>query len=85
MLILGNSVLILPDKIREKTKSEIIIPSPSKSMLTDEGKVIQAGPTCTEVRTGDRVIFQRKGASLWEIDGIEHCCVNESKIQFIYE
>ena len=85
MEITGNNVLILPDKLPESTKSNIVIPATSKSMAKDEGIVVQTGPECEEVRKGNRVIFQKQGMSIMEIEGVVHYIGNESQIKYIYE
>jgi co-chaperonin GroES (HSP10) len=83
--VLGNSVLILPDRMPDQTKSNLAIPETAKSMQMNEGKVIQVGSACTEAKAGDRVIFARQNMSIMEIDGILHYIGSENQIKFIYE
>jgi co-chaperonin GroES (HSP10) len=83
MTTLGNSVLILPDKLPEKTRNGVlVIPQNSKEMLPGEGVVIQVGPACEQVKAGNHVKFNRKPASVIIIDEIEHYLVEEHNILY---
>ena len=83
MKLLGNSVLILPDKMPEKTKDGILIPATAKDN-TETGKVIDVGPACEGITKGQTVIFPKKSCSVIEIDGVTHFFTNDYKI-FYYE
>jgi co-chaperonin GroES (HSP10) len=86
MQVLGNAVLLLPDKQPERTPTgKIIIPETTKALQPEEGIVVQVGPACEEVRAGDHVKFPLKTASIAEIEGVVHFFVDESKIIYIYE
>jgi len=85
MKCLGTAVLIKPDKLPERTESGIlIIPENSTEMLPQTGIVIQAGPACEGIKSGDHVKFPRRGSSVIVIDGEDHFLTNEHKV-FYYE
>jgi co-chaperonin GroES (HSP10) len=79
MHILGNAVLILPDKPPEKTAQGLAIPATNKDN-TETGTVIDVGPACTGIDRGDRIHFPRKSCSVIEIDGKTMFFTNEYKI-----
>jgi co-chaperonin GroES (HSP10) len=81
MKCLGNSVLILPDKMPERTAQGIIVPATAKDN-TETGKVIDCGSACERVEKGDSIIFPRKSCSVIEIDGVTHFFTNEYKIHY---
>jgi co-chaperonin GroES (HSP10) len=84
MEILGNSVLIRLDKLPE-AKGSVLVPETSKEMLPLTGTIIKAGDACNEVKTGMRVQFNRKAASIVTIDGEEYFGIEEQRIMYIYE
>ncbi len=86
MQVLGNTILVKPDKAPERTPSgKLIIPRSTKEMLPDWGEIIQAGPMCSIAKVGERVLFPRKSASVIIIDGVDHYLVPEYRIKFIKE
>jgi chaperonin GroES len=79
----GTAVLILPDKLPERTPSgRLVIPRTAKD-LPQTGTVIEAGPVCEQVKAGNRVHFGRKSASVEVIDDKDHYWVQEDKIFYI--
>jgi len=85
MQTLGTAILIKPDKLPERTDTEqLIIPENSTEMLPQTGIVIQAGPACEGIKSGDHVKFPRRGSSVIVIDGEDHFLTNEHKV-FYYE
>lgn len=84
MKIQGNAILILPDKLPERTKSGmLIIPKNSKEALPEWGQVIDAGPACEEVKMGMRVLFSRKQSSVIVINDVDHYFTNEHHIKYM--
>jgi co-chaperonin GroES (HSP10) len=81
--VLGNAILILPDKMPDYTAKGLIVPKTAKDN-TETGTVIDCGSACTGIKKGDRIHFPRKSCSVIEIDGIVHFFTNEYKI-FYYE
>jgi co-chaperonin GroES (HSP10) len=79
MKVLGNAVLILPDKMPELTEKGLIVPATAKDN-TETGIVIDCGPACEGIKVGDSVHFPRKSCSVIEIDGIVHFFTNDYKI-----
>jgi len=79
MKVLGNAVLILPDRMPEKTSKGLLIPETVKD-TTEMGKVIDCGSACTRIKKGDKIHFPRKSCSVMEIDGVLHFFTNEYKI-----
>lgn len=83
MKLQGNAILVLPDKLPEKTRTgHLIIPRSSKEMISEWGNVVDAGPTCKEVKKGMRVLFPRKQASLITIDRVDYYFINEHQIRY---
>jgi len=81
MVTLGTSVLVLPDKLPERTPSGLlVIPKTSKELLPEIGTVIQVGRACRTIKSGDRVMFPRKTCSVISIDGVDHYFTSEHKI-----
>ncbi len=84
MVLLGNSVLIKPDRLPERTSSgALLIPANSKEMLPEWGTAVDVGPACKEVKIGDHTIFPRKSASLITIDNEDFYFTNEQRILFM--
>jgi co-chaperonin GroES (HSP10) len=84
MEVLGNAILIKPDRPPERTPSgKLIIPRTTKEFLPDWGEIVDCGPACTIASKGDRVLFPRKSASVIVIDNKDHYFVNEHQIKFI--
>jgi co-chaperonin GroES (HSP10) len=83
MKVLGNAVLILPDKMPEKTRDgSLVIPENSKEMIPDEGTVIQAGAACEIAKKKDHVKFNRKSASVIVIDGRDYYLIEEHNTMY---
>ena len=86
MKMLGNAVLIKPDKIPERSESgALLIPKTSQEMLPEWGEIIDCGPECDLAKIGERVIFPRKSASIMVVDGVDHYITNEHRLKFIQE
>lgn len=84
MKLQGKAVLILPDDNPEKTDGGIMIPKTvEEKPLT--GKVTDCGPGCEEVHVGNRVIYNRKGSSVIQIDEVEYHFISEHQISYIYD
>jgi co-chaperonin GroES (HSP10) len=79
MKALGNAVLILPDRMPEKTANGLLIPATAKD-TTETGTVVDCGIACTRIKKGDKIHFPRKSCSVMEIDGVLHFWTNEYKI-----
>lgn len=81
----GNAVLVLPDKIPEKTRGGIAIPRTAKEK-PQSGLVIRCGPACKMVKSGDRILYSRRTSSIVHINGEDYNFTSEdpSKIFYIY-
>ena len=80
MKIVGHAVLIRPDKLPERTETgRLVIPKNSKEMLPEWGTVVGVGPACEQIKTGDRINFPRKIASVIVIDDIDYYFIPEHK------
>lgn len=80
-----NRVILLPDPVKSDEVGGLIIPDDSKE-LPNYATVYSAGPDCTQVREGDRVIYPHKYGSKINIDGKEHLIMKEADIwAIIYE
>lgn len=82
MEVQGKAILILPDKLEEKTSKGVIL-NEAVTEPPKKGLVIQAGPGCEQVRAGDRVQYHRKGASIIEVDDVEHHFIIEDQVFYI--
>ncbi|RLD57001.1 MAG: hypothetical protein DRI97_06295 [Bacteroidetes bacterium] len=80
MKIQGKAILILPDETPEQTKGGIINPAVKDKPNT--GRVVDCGPGCRITSQGDNVEYKRKGASIINIDGVEHHFIIEEQIFF---
>ena len=84
MKIQGNSILILPDRLPERTpKGVLIVPKSSREMLPEWGVVIDAGPACEEVKKGMRVLFSRKQSSVIVMENVDYYFTNEHHIKYM--
>ena len=83
MEIQGKSLLIRPDKLPERTKGGILIPSTAKEK-PQTGMVVARGPLCEEVGVGCRVHFARKSASVIEFEGEEYYFTTEDPSNIFY-
>jgi co-chaperonin GroES (HSP10) len=82
MKVQGTIVLIKPEENPDKTAQGIFIPK----MVKDQpktGTAIQVGSGCKRVEAGDEVYYNRKMASIIEIDGVEHHFISEKQILFV--
>ena len=83
MKLQGTAILIMPDKVPDRTETgQLYIPKSSKEMLPEWGEIVEAGPACTVAIKGDRVIFPRKQASVITIDDKDFYFLNEHQIKF---
>ena len=84
MKLQGTAVLILPHGNEEKTAKGIIIPKTVKN-FTMTGDVIDAGPGCKTVMSGDKVYYNKRTATILEVIGKEdHHLVTEDNIFMVY-
>lgn len=88
MEMTGKAVLILPDKLPEKTEGGIYIPdihdARKSKELPQTGVVIDCGPECEDVGKGNRVHFARRSASVAEIDGVIYFITQEDPNKIFY-
>jgi chaperonin GroES len=86
---------VLVERIEAKTKTDggIIIPDTAKEKPT-EGKIVAVGNGAIddsgkriplEVKVGDRILFEKWGATEIKIDGKEILILEESKILAVIE
>ena len=91
---LSDHVLIEPVEGEEKTESGILLPATAKKEKPEEGKVIAVGPgkktkegkiISPEVKTGDRVLFNKYGPAEIKIDKKEYLIARQDDILAIIE
>ena len=83
MKLQGTAILIMPDKVPDRTTTgQLLIPKSSKEMLPEWGEIVEAGPACKVALKGDRCIFPRKQASVITIDDKDFYFLNEHQIKF---
>ena len=80
MKLQGRSILVLPDENPEKTKKGIINPLIKDKPNT--GTVVDVGQGCEITIKGDHIQYQRKGASVMQIDDVEHHFIIEEQILY---
>ena len=86
MQILGNAILIKPDRLPERSESgNLIIPKNSKEMLPEWGTVTDVGPACETVKKGDHINFSRKKATVIVIEDEDYYLSNEHQIFYMRE
>lgn len=90
---LSDHVVVKPLTKEGKTEGGIILPDTAKEK-PQEGEVIAVGPgrllengtrVQPEVKTGDKVIFAKYGATEVKIEGVEHLIMKESDILAVKE
>ena len=79
MQMIGNKVLIEPDKIKETTDSGIII-SKAEAEIPTKGIVISTGSKVQELIEGDYVIYEPRHAMRMEYKNEEYLMFPESSI-----
>jgi co-chaperonin GroES (HSP10) len=86
MEMLGQAVLIKPDKLPERTKTgNLYIPRNSREMLPEWGTVIGCGKACENIEVGMHLMFPRKSASVIVIDDTDHYITSEHRIFYMRE
>jgi chaperonin GroES len=78
---LKDRVIITQDKAEEKTASGIFIPE-SAQEKPQKGTVIAVSDN-SELKTGDRVIYQKYGGEKLEIDNTEYVLLKENDILLV--
>jgi co-chaperonin GroES (HSP10) len=81
MKLQGKNVLIKPEEIN-KTSGGLHLSTLTKKAPI--GKVLDTGPGCEKVKTGDRVHYVRRRAHRIQIEGIEHHFLFEDDVSYIY-
>lgn len=79
-----NRVILIPDPVKSDEVGGLIIPDDSKE-LPNYATVYSAGPLCTQVKEGDRVIYPHKYGSKINIDGKEHLIMKEADLWAVVE
>lgn len=77
--MIGNKVLITPDKIKETTDSGIII-SKAEAEMPTKGIVVSAGNKVKELKEGDYVIYEPRHAMRIKHEDEEYLMFSESSI-----
>lgn len=80
----GKSVLIKPEEGPEQTGKGVMIPKTVKDK-PNIGIVLDVGPGCSIVKRGDRVQYERKGASVMMRERSELHWIVEEQIFYVYE
>ena len=79
MKLFRDLVLIKPEEPKQQTASGIYIKEDWKT-LPPIGEVIDIGPEVKEIKKGDRVIFERYGSIVTEIDDVKCRLCQESQV-----
>jgi chaperonin GroES len=91
---LGDYILIEPITVEEKTKSGILLPDTAEKERPEQGRVIATGPgkktsagkiLSVEVKTGDKVLFNKYGPTEIKIDNKEYLIAKQEDILAIIE
>lgn len=88
MKVLYDRVVIIPDKIEEKTKSGIIL-APMTQEKPSTGVVYTTGPGIDKIiitcKKGDRVMFGKNSGQEIVIDGETYLILHEREILVILD
>jgi co-chaperonin GroES (HSP10) len=82
MKLQGTVILVAPDQNPEITEKGIHIPSSVKEK-PNTGTILEVGAGCKQARVGDTVHYNRKGANVQEVNGVEYHFINEGQGLFI--
>ena len=83
MRVQGTALLVKPEENPERTNSGILIPG--EIAPPNKGRVIECGDGCTLVRKNDIIQYNRKQASVLEVDGEELHFIIEDHVYFVYD
>jgi co-chaperonin GroES (HSP10) len=81
MKLQGKTLLIKPENIAMTSGGIHLTPLAKKVPI---GMVVDTGPGCKEVKTGDRVHYNPKKSNRMQVDGTEMHFVPEGDIAYIY-
>jgi chaperonin GroES len=73
--VLGNRVLVLPEKQQEKSQGGIIIPVVANTAV-HQGVVLAVGDSVINIEEADRIIYPAGAGIPYEIDGIDHIFID---------
>ena len=77
--ILSNKVLVLPETIKETTKSGIIL-TQMQAEIPTRGTIVSVGKKVEELKEGDYVMYQPTHAILLHYEDKEYLMFPESSI-----
>jgi hypothetical protein len=84
MIFQGKAILVLPDKLPERTASgRLMIPKTINPDSKEWGLILEHGPQCENAYKGARVLFASKPASHISIDDRDMYIVDESRTFYI--
>lgn len=76
---LFDRVIILQDPKEDKSKGGIII-APSAQQEKPRGTIVAVGPTCKELKGGERVVLNTNWLQRFFDDGKEYVVLNEADV-----
>lgn len=88
MQVLGNRILVVPDKMEEKTVGGIILPGQQGQTKTTgmvesvgKGRLLQDGSYAPlEVKVGDRILFEKFAGTPLVFDGKDYMIMAEQDV-----
>lgn len=83
MKVEANNVLVLPRKNPPSTSKGIIIPE-TVGKIDNVGLIVDCGPTCEICVKGRQLHYSVSGASIIEIEGVEHHFISEDRVLYVY-
>lgn len=83
MKVQGKALLVMPEENPERTESGILIPGAAEA--PNIGRVQECGDGCTLVQPNDRIQYNRKAASVLEVEGEILHFIIEDQVFFVYD
>jgi co-chaperonin GroES (HSP10) len=83
MRVQGKALLVMPEDNPEKTDKGILIPDAAEK--PNIGRVQECGAGCEFVKPNDRIQYNRKAASVLEVEGEIYHFIIEDQVFFVYD
>lgn len=76
---LGDRVVAVREKAKEKTASGLYLPDSSKEKPVT-AEVVAVGPDATQVKKGDKIVYKEYSTTELKINDVEYLIVKEEDI-----
>ena len=75
----GVKIVIKTEVSPDKTESGLYIPESAKDR-PNIAEVIKVGPKCSQVKTGEKILFSKYAGTKFEYDDVEYLLINEADV-----